>query len=153
MAKILPSFTDKESQIDLAMSELERRLEAQSRRMASAESRAGILIAAAAIVTGLLVGKPSPLLLLSMLLCIGAVGFGIAALYPTGIQELKPKHTRDEILKRDQVAAALYISRQYTALIDQQEKQIIFRLRMVRVGLILLVSSLMVAFAAMSMHG
>lgn len=150
MGKGKPRFDEKQHQAALAMSELARRLDGQSRRLASAETRAGLLIAAASIVTGLLVSNPSPLFLLSMLVCIGAVGFGIAALFPSGIQELKPKHTRDEILKRDELDATLYLSRLYTVLVNQQEKQVIFRLRMVRIGLILLGASLLLAYAAVS---
>ncbi|WP_126893426.1 hypothetical protein [Microbacterium sp. HSID17254] len=150
MGKRKPSFDDKQHQIELALGELSRRLDGQSRRLASAETRAGMLIAAASIVTGLLVSNPAPLFLLSMLVCISAVGFGIAALFPSGIQELRPKYTRDEILKRNEIDATLYITRLYTVLIDQQEKQVIFRLRMVRIGLILLGSSLLIAYAAVS---
>lgn len=150
MAKDRPSFSEKQHQVELVMAELSRRLDGQARRLASAETRAGTLIAAASIVTGLLVSNPSPLFLLSMLVCICAVAFGIAALFPSGIQELKAKHTRDQILKRDELRAATYLSGLYTVLVDQQEKQIIFRLRMVRIGLVFLGASLVIAYAAVS---
>lgn len=146
-----PSFETKQQQFDLALSELNRRMEFQSRRLASAESRAGVLIASASIVTGLLVGRPTGLFLLAMVLCVSAVAFGIAALFPIGIDELKAEYTRDEILMRDAFEASLYLSRQYASFIQKQEARLAYRLAMVRVGLLLLGSSLVVAFAAVSM--
>lgn len=146
-----PSFEKKQQQFELAFSELNRRMEFQSRRLASAESRAGVLIASASIVTGLLVGRPTGLFLLAMVLCISAVGFGIAALFPIGIQEIKTEYTRDQILVRGAFDASLYLSRQYVSFIQKQEARLTYRLAMVRVGLLLLGSSLVVAFAAVSM--
>lgn len=146
-----PEFEDKQWQFELAFAELNRRMEFQSRRLSSAESRAGVLIASASIVTGLLAGRPTGLFMLSMVLCVLAVGFGIAALFPIAIEEIKAEYTRDEILVRNDFDASLYLTRQYVSFIQKQEKRLSYRLAMVRVGLVLLGSSLVVAFAAVSM--
>lgn len=145
-----PTFEQKQQQFALIFAELNRQLSDQARRTSAAESRAGVLIGSAAIVTGLLSSSPTPLLTLSMALCVAAVGFGVTALLPRQIDTLGGLYTRDEILQRDDFDASMYMSRQYVGMIDKQERHVTFRLTMVKMGFLVFGASLLIAFAAIA---
>jgi hypothetical protein len=149
----LNSPDGRERQLELVLGELERHLASQDRRIATAESRSGVLIASSSIFAGLLVATPmSYEVLLALVVNIAAAGFGIATIFPRSIEELKPSRIREKVLGQDEKPASLYLVDQYMALIERREAWISLRMRMVSVGLALLGVSLVFAAVAIS-HG
>ncbi|GAA2865756.1 hypothetical protein GCM10010454_23810 [Microbacterium arabinogalactanolyticum] len=142
----------RERQFELVLSELERHLASQDRRIANAESRSGVLIASSAIFAGLLVATPmSYEVLVALVVNIAAAGFGIATIFPKSIEELKPEKIRAEVLaRREPKEASLYLVDQYLSLIERREAWISLRMRMVSAGLGLLGISLVLAAIAIS---
>lgn len=141
----------RERQLELMLSELERHLSSQDRRIATAESRSGVLIASSAVFAGLLVATPmSYEVLIALVVNIAAAGFGIATIFPRSIEELKPARIREKLLGQDPKAASLYLVDQYLSLIERREAWISLRMRMVSTGLALLGVSLVLAAIAIS---
>lgn len=138
-------------QLELLLRELERHLASQDRRISTAESRSGVLIASSAIFAGLLVVTPmTHAILVALVVNIAAAGFGIATIFPRSIEELKPSRVRARILAADSDRASLYLADQYMALIERREAWISLRMRLVSAGLGTLGASLLLAAFAIS---
>lgn len=141
----------RERQHALTLGEMQRRIEGQERRMASAEARSNTLIASAAIFAGLLVVTPMSFgVLVALVINIAAAGFGIATIFPRAVPELDPPRMRQEILSRNPDDASLYLVDQYLRFIEDREEWIELKMRLIRAGLGLLGVSLIFAAVAIS---
>lgn len=152
MGKRKKGEISRERQHALTLGEMQRRIDGQERRMASAEARSNTLIASSAIFAGLLVVTPISFgVLMALVINIAAAGFGIATIFPRAVPELDPPRMREEILRReDPDDASLYLVDQYLKFIEDREAWIELKMRLIRTGLGLLGLSLILAAVAIS---
>lgn len=155
-----PPLEEKQKQFDLLFAELDRRRAAQDRRASTAESRAGVLIASSAIVTGLFAegatgifrGESAAAMLIPLAFSIAAAGLGIAAMFPQPIAEIASRRVRKKILMMDAFSAHEYLSMLHVVVAESMDKVTSRRHDLVRYGLILLGLSLVAAFAVVGIQ-
>lgn len=147
---VTPSRGEVETQFALLFAELAHRRESQSRRLGSAETVAGIIVGAGAVLAGLAAGGGGePWLLAVTSVCsITAAGLGLWALLPRVIKELDPAVYRESLLRKTAVDAQLWMSNRLIEHIEFRERLLRSRFVLVRVGLSLLVLAMLGLLAA-----
>lgn len=137
-----PDF-DVSVQFGLVFDELAHRRGSQDRRLGAAETVSGIVVATSAVVVSVAVVdlRWSLWLLVALIPAAAAAGFGVAALWPSKIEELDPVQVRGSVLSRRDVDAQLWLADQQIFHIESREVLIRRRFELVRAGLVCLIVS------------
>ena len=148
---VAPSRDEVETQFALLFAELAHRRESQSRRLGSAETVAGIIVGAGAVLAGLAAGGGGTpwILALTSGFSIGAAALGLWALFPRVIKELDPAVYRESLLCKNPVGAQIWMSNRLIEHIELRERLLRSRFVLVRFGLALLVLAMLGSLAAM----
>lgn len=132
------------AQVALVLREMLRRTEDASRRSESMSSRAGILIASAALTAALQEGREADgWLVAAIVLSLVAAGLGVAAIFPRKMNFPDVMTARTELYRRGNIADAEWwladrLAEQYATAARYLE----FRGRILRVGFLVLVVSI-----------
>jgi hypothetical protein len=134
---------DRVPSLRLAHAEIERDRESYARRLQAIDSRAGVLVAASAIATGVRAAVPgNGWGIVAVIAALVAAILGVVALMPAKNPVLKPEEYRRRLLSGTEAEGLLYLLDHKVYLQASSERRLTAKSRLLQVGFAFLVSSI-----------